>query len=159
MGLRLFLTIATRRTKKAGSEVCYSMWQGSRHVSPATAVFMFVLLPSFSNCFQMFPLTRSLRVTTQSGPAEWRRYADQIPPWQPDIVISVLCKLLQNLETTARIVSLILLWYHEKSYVNSTMGSLWPHWKKNHNINTVYYNVLFPQIIFHRTGLYSNIDK
>jgi len=31
--------------------------------------------------------------------------------------------------------------------------------KKNQNINTVYYNVLFPQIIFHSTDLYSNIDK
>ena len=50
-----------------------------------------------------------------------------------------------------RSVILTLLWYHEKSYVNSTI--------KNHNINTVYYNVLFPQIIFHNTGLYSNIDK
>jgi len=55
--------------------------------------------------------------------------------------------------------SLTLLWYHEKSYVNSTMGSIWPHCKKNQNINTVYYNVLFPQIIFHSTGLYSNINK
>ena len=55
---------------------------------------------------------------------------------------------------------LTLLWYHEKSYVNSTMGSIWPHCKKkNQNINAVYYNVLFPQIIFHSTGLYSNIDK
>ena len=25
---------------------------------------------------------------------------------------------------------LTLLWYHEKSYVNSTMGSIWPHCKK-----------------------------
>ena len=37
------------------------------------------------------------------------------------------------------------------------MWSIWPHCKKNHNINTVYYNVNFPQIIFHRTGLYSNM--
>ena len=54
---------------------------------------------------------------------------------------------------------LTMLWYHEKSCVNSTMGSIWPHCKRNQNINTVYYNVLFPQIIFHSTGLYSNIDK
>jgi len=39
---------------------------------------------------------------------------------------------------------LTLLWYHEKSYVNSTMGSIWSHCKKKQNINTVYYNVLFP---------------
>jgi hypothetical protein len=31
--------------------------------------------------------------------------------------------------------------------------------KKKNNINTVYYNVLFPQIIFHSTALYLNIDK
>jgi len=54
---------------------------------------------------------------------------------------------------------LTLLWYHEKSYVNSTMGSIWPHCKKKQNINTVYYNVLFLQIILHNTGLYSNINN
>ena len=27
-------------------------------------------------------------------------------------------------------MDLTLLWYHEKSYVNSTMGSIWPHCKK-----------------------------
>jgi len=31
--------------------------------------------------------------------------------------------------------------------------------KKNQNINTVYYNVLFPHIIFHSTGLYPNMDN
>ena len=30
---------------------------------------------------------------------------------------------------------------------------------KKQNINTVYYNVLFPHIIFHNTGLYSNVDS
>jgi hypothetical protein len=43
--------------------------------------------------------------------------------------------------------NLTLLWYHEKSYVNS-----------NQNNSTVYY---FPplQIIFYNRGLYSNINK
>ena len=31
--------------------------------------------------------------------------------------------------------------------------------KINQNINTVCYNVLFPHIIFHNTGLYSNVDN
>jgi len=31
--------------------------------------------------------------------------------------------------------------------------------KKIQNINTVYYDVLFLPIIFHDTGLYSNIDE
>jgi hypothetical protein len=32
------------------------------------------------------------------------------------------------------IIFLTLLWYHEKSYVNSTMGSIWPHCKKKTRI-------------------------
>ena len=54
---------------------------------------------------------------------------------------------------------LTLLRYHEKSYVNSTMGSIWPHFKKKQNKSTVFYNYFFPQIIFYNTGLYSHIDK
>jgi hypothetical protein len=34
-------------------------------------------------------------------------------------------------------LALTLLWHHERSYSNSTMGSIWPHCKKN-NKNTVY---------------------
>ena len=40
-------------------------------------------------------------------------------------------------------IYLTLLWYHEKSYVNSTMGSYWLHCKKNQNKSTFYYNVFF----------------
>ena len=32
---------------------------------------------------------------------------------------------------------LTLLWYHEKSYANSTMESIWPHCKKFHNTSCV----------------------
>jgi len=60
---------------------------------------------------------------------------------------------------TRHYIYISVLWYHEKSYVNGTMESIRPHCKKSQKINTVYYNVLFPQIIFHSTGLYSNIDK
>ena len=35
------------------------------------------------------------------------------------------------------------------------MGSIRPQCKKKQNINAVYYNVLFLQIIIHNTGLYS----
>ena len=75
--------------------------RGSGPVSPASALFVFFLLPSFRNGFQLFPLTKCLRVTTHLGRTEWRRYADQIPAWPPDIVTSFLCKFPQNLETTA----------------------------------------------------------
>ena len=50
---------------------------------------------------------------------------------------------LSRKELVRLIVSLTLLWYHEKSYVYSTMGSIWPHSKKPY-IDTVYYNDLFP---------------
>jgi hypothetical protein len=69
------------------------------------------------------------------------------------------CKIARDTCWECLTRCLTLLCYHEKSYVNSTMGSIWPHCKKKQNINTVYYSVLFSQIIFHSTGLYSNIDK
>jgi hypothetical protein len=41
------------------------------------------------------------------------------------IIYSLILRPLTALD------SLTLLRYHEKSYVNSTMGSIWPHLKKN----------------------------
>jgi hypothetical protein len=43
---------------------------------------------------------------------------------------------------------LTLLRYHEKSYVNSTMGSTWPHLKKKINKRTVYYNYFFSKYYY-----------
>jgi hypothetical protein len=37
---------------------------------------------------------------------------------------------------------LTLLWYHEKSYVICTMGSIWPHWKKT-RIKTQFITMFF----------------
>jgi hypothetical protein len=65
-------------------------------------------------------------------------------------------KLTTHLHLVPR---LTLLWYHDKCYVNSTMGSIWPHCKRNQNKNTVYYNFLSLQTIFHNTCLYWNIDR
>jgi hypothetical protein len=53
-----------------------------------------------------------------------------------------------------------MLWYHEKSHVNSTMGSYWPYLKKR-NKSTVYYNIFFSpnNILQHRFVLkYRQID-
>jgi hypothetical protein len=44
--------------------------------------------------------------------------------------------------------SLTLLWYHEKSCFNSTMGSIWPHCKKN-SIKTQFITTFLLQIVFH----------
>jgi hypothetical protein len=61
---------------------------------------------------------------------------------------------------SANIPNLTLLWYHEKSYVNSTMGSIWLHCKKT-RIKTQFITMFFFffQIIFHNTGFYWNIDR
>jgi hypothetical protein len=56
-------------------------------------------------------------------------------------------------------IILTLLPYHEKSYVNSTMGSIWLHLKKKRNKSTVYYNYFFLQILLYNTGLYWHIDR
>jgi hypothetical protein len=40
---------------------------------------------------------------------------------------------------------LTLLWYHKKSYVNSTMGSLWPHCKKKPEYKYSLLQCSFPQ--------------
>jgi hypothetical protein len=55
--------------------------------------------------------------------------------------------------------TLTLLWYHERSYVNSTMGSIWPHCKKKQNKKTVYYNVFFSPNNIAQHRLYWNIDR
>jgi hypothetical protein len=83
-------------------------------VSPAFVVFMFFLLPSVNNCFQLFPL--QVPACHNTGRTEWRRYADQIPAWPPDIVNSILCKFPRNSETTARIDLLVDLQFGSIPY-------------------------------------------
>ena len=43
---------------------------------------------------------------------------------------------------TILVITLTLLWYHEKSYVNSTIGSIWTHCKKFHNTSCVEFLII-----------------
>ena len=101
--------------RPARSQSLYRLRYPSPHVREVTCVYCDVVNEVLGICYKKDGLCFfCLQATFEMG-AKFQV-----------LILYFSCNL-----PSLKLIKLTLLWYNEKSYVNSTMGSVWPHCKKN----------------------------